>query len=32
MMAWLQLIAGGILIVIGVLTMCAAVFGEWRFH
>ncbi len=32
MMAWLQLIAGGILIVIGVLTMCAAVFGVWRFH
>ena len=32
MMAWLQLIAGGILIVIGVLIMCAAVFGVWRFH
>lgn len=32
MMAWLQLLAGGILIVIGVLTMCAAVFGVWRFH
>lgn len=32
MMAWLQLIAGGILIAIGVLTMCAAVFGVWRFH
>lgn len=32
MMAWLQLIVGGIFIVIGVLTMCAAVFGVWRFR
>ena len=32
MMAWVQLIAGGILIVTGLLTMCAAVLGVFRFH
>lgn len=32
MTAWLQLIVGGALIVVGVLTMCAAVFGVWRFR
>ncbi len=30
--AWVQLIAGGILIVTGLLTMCAAVLGVFRFH
>lgn len=32
MMAWLQLIAGGALIVTGLLTMCVAVLGIYRFH
>ena len=32
MMAWLQLIAGGTLIVTGLLTMCVAVLGIYRFH
>lgn len=32
MMAWVQLIAGGSLIVIGIMTMCAAVLGVFRFH
>ena len=32
MMAWLQLIAGGIFIVIGLLTLCVSVFGVYRFH
>ena len=31
-MAWMQLIAGGIFIVIGLATMCVAVFGVYRFH
>ena len=32
MMAWIQLIAGGSLIVIGIMTMCVAVLGVFRFH
>lgn len=32
MMAWTQLIVGGILIVIGIMTMCVAVVGVYRFH
>lgn len=32
MMAWIQLIIGGIFIVIGLLTLCVAVFGVYRFH
>lgn len=32
MMEWVQLIVGGALIVIGLLTMCAAVLGVYRFH
>jgi len=32
MMAWIQLAAGGALIVTGILTMCAAVLGVYRFH
>ncbi len=31
-MAWLQLIVGGIFIVIGLLTLCVAVFGVFRFQ
>ncbi|MFG6333078.1 MAG: monovalent cation/H(+) antiporter subunit G [Lachnospiraceae bacterium] len=31
-MAWIQLIAGGSLIVIGIMTMCVAVIGVYRFH
>ena len=31
-MAWIQLIVGGIFIVIGLLTMCVAVFGVYRFR
>lgn len=30
-MAWVQLIAGGIFIIIGLLTLCVAVFGVFRF-
>ncbi len=32
MMAWIQLIVGGGLIVTGLLTMCVAVIGIYRFH
>lgn len=32
MMDWIQLIAGGIFIVIGVLTLVVSVFGVYRFH
>lgn len=32
MMAWLQLIFGGAFIVIGIMTLCLAVFGVYRFH
>ena len=32
MMAWIQLIIGGGFIGIGVMTMCAAVLGLYRFH
>lgn len=32
MMAWVQLAAGGIFIVIGILTLCVAVIGVYRFH
>ncbi|MBS6397440.1 MAG: monovalent cation/H(+) antiporter subunit G [Clostridiales bacterium] len=32
MIAWIQLIIGGILIVIGLLTLCVAVFGVYRFQ
>ena len=32
MIAWVQLIAGGILSGPGLLTMCAAVLGVFRFH
>ncbi|MBR5509339.1 MAG: monovalent cation/H(+) antiporter subunit G [Lachnospiraceae bacterium] len=31
-MAWLQLIAGGIFIVIGLLTLAVSVFGVFRFQ
>ena len=31
-MEWLQLIAGGIFITIGLLTLCVAVFGVYRFQ
>lgn len=31
-MAWVQLIVGGIFIVIGILIMCAGVIGVYRFH
>ncbi len=31
-MEWLQLIIGGGFIVIGLLTLCVAVFGVYRFH
>ena len=31
-MAWVQLIVGGALIVIGLLIMCAGVIGVYRFH
>lgn len=30
-MAWLQLIVGGIFIIIGLLTLCVSVFGVYRF-
>ena len=30
-MAWIQLIAGGIFIVIGILTLAVSVFGVYRF-
>lgn len=30
-MAWVQLVAGGIFIVIGILTLAVAVFGVFRF-
>lgn len=32
MMAWLQLLAGGAFILIGLVTLCVAVFGVFRFH
>ena len=32
MMAWIQVIVGGGLIVTGLLTMCVAVIGIYRFH
>jgi multicomponent Na+:H+ antiporter subunit G len=32
MIAWIQLIVGGIFIVIGLLTLCMAVLGVYRFH
>lgn len=32
MMEWVQLAAGGIFIVIGLLTLCVAVFGVFHFH
>lgn len=32
MTAWIQLVVGGILIVTGLLTMCVAVIGIYRFH
>ena len=32
MTAWIQLIVGGIFIVIGILTLCVAVFGVYRFR
>ena len=32
MMAWIQRIVGGGLIVTGLLTMCVAVIGIYRFH
>ena len=32
MMAWVQLVIGGAFIVIGLLTLCVAVFGVFRFH
>lgn len=32
MIAWIQLIVGGIFIVIGLLTLCVAVFGVYRFR
>lgn len=31
-MAWVQLVVGGIFIVIGILIMCAGVIGVYRFH
>lgn len=31
-MEWIQLLAGGIFIVIGLLIMCAGVLGVYRFH
>lgn len=31
-MAWIQLVVGGVLIVIGLLTMCMAVLGVYRFR
>lgn len=32
MMAWVQLVVGGVFIVIGLLTLAVAVFGVYRFH
>jgi multicomponent Na+:H+ antiporter subunit G len=32
MIAWIQLIVGGIFIVIGLLTLCMAVLGVYRFR
>ena len=32
MMAWVQLVIGGAFIVIGLLTLCVAVFGVFRLH
>ncbi len=32
MIAWIQLAVSGIFIVIGLLTLCVAVFGVYRFH
>ncbi len=32
MTAWFQLVLGGIFIVLGLLTLCVAVFGVYRFH
>ena len=32
MMEWAQLIVGGGFIVTGLLTLCVAVFGVFRFH
>ena len=32
MMAWVQLIVGGAFIVVGIMTLCLAVFGVYRVH
>ena len=31
-MAWVQLVFGGVFIVAGIMTLCLAVFGVYRFH